>query len=306
MAVATAGYHSLGLKGPPLTAVNLTASPAPPKPVGTAVTLTATPTGGVNVDFRFRVGYVAGGVWTWSVLREWGAGRTCAWTPTVARTYTLQVYAREAGTTTTFLKSIGYTVTPPLTAVALAASPGSPQLANTAITLTATPTGGAVVQCLFRVGYTSGGAWTWTIIRGWGASRTCTWTPSAAQTYTVQVQAREAGTTTPLFVRSLSYTITPPLTAVGLAASPPSPQPVSTAITLTATPTGGAVVQYLFRVGYISGGAWTWTIIRGWGASPTCGWTPAVARTYSLQVSAREMGSTAAVYRTVSYTVTGP
>ena len=55
---------------------------------------------------------------------------------------------------------------------------------------------------------------------------------------------------------AITYQITvPPLTAVALSATPASPQPVNTPITLTATPTGGGgQVQYQFRVGYTDSG----------------------------------------------------
>ena len=50
----------------------------------------------------FRAGYSDAAGWHWSDLTGYTTTRTCGWSPTVARTYTLVVYAREAGHTAAY------------------------------------------------------------------------------------------------------------------------------------------------------------------------------------------------------------
>ena len=96
-----------------LTAVDLQASPPAPQRVNSTITLTATPTGGANVEYWFEVSYVdATGVRQHVTLRPYGPSRTCLWMPTEARSYTVTVYAREVGSTGRYsvMKSIGYSI----------------------------------------------------------------------------------------------------------------------------------------------------------------------------------------------------
>lgn len=95
------------------------------------------------------------------------------------------------------------------------------------------------------------------------------------------------------------------LSKVTLATTPMSPQPAYTPITLQATPTGAAQVEYRFRVGYASAlGTQIWTVVQNYGTKNACAWTPATARYYTLEVSAREVGATAAVKAQKVYQVT--
>ena len=304
---------------PPITAVALAAKPASPQPVNTPIKLTATPTGGGGqVQYLFRVGYADAAGWHWSNINgTYTTTATCTWTPTVVGSYTLVVWARLIGNTDNYdqYTSQGYQVTvPPLTAVALAAKPATPQPENTTITLTATPTGGGgQVQYLFRVGYADAAGWHWSNINGtYTTTATCSWTPAAVESYTLVVWARLVGHTANYDVyTSQGYQVTvPPLTAVALAAKPASPQPENTAITLTATPTGGGgQVQYLFRVGYSDAAGWHWSNINStYTTTASCTWTPAAVESYTLVVWARLIGHTANydAYTSQGYQVTVP
>ena len=305
---------------PPITAVALAVKPASPQPINTAITLTATPTGGGGqVQYLFRVGYQDAAGWHWSSLNggNYTTTATCTWTPAAVDAYTLVVWARIIGHTASYdqYASQGYQVTvPPLTAVALAAKPASPQPENTAITLTAMPTGGGgQVQYLFRAGYSDAAGWHWVNINStYTTTATCTWTPAAVESYTLVVWARLIGHTANYDqYASQGYQVTvPPLTAVALKATPAAAQPVGTPITLTATPTGGGgQVQYLFRVGYSNAAGWHWANINGtYTMTATCTWTPAAVGSYTLVVWARIVGHTANydVYTSQGYQVIVP
>ena len=110
------------------------------------------------------MGYADAAGWHWTNLTTgYTPTVSCSSTPTVIRSYTLVVWARLIGHTANYdqYAALNYTVTPPpITAVALTTQPASPRLVNTAITLTATPTGGGgQVQYQFRVGTLVGTTW---------------------------------------------------------------------------------------------------------------------------------------------------
>ena len=96
-----------------LTRVALTVTPGSPQQAYTTMTLRAAPTGGTNVEYRFRVAYPnALGQAVWAVLANYGVAASCSWTPTVARYYTLEVSAREAGAATAVKAQRIFRVTP--------------------------------------------------------------------------------------------------------------------------------------------------------------------------------------------------
>jgi len=70
--------------------------PSSPVAVGTAVTWTATATGG-TAPLHYKVWLRNDTAGTWSVLQEYAATNQVAWTPTAAATYYVQVWVRSAG-----------------------------------------------------------------------------------------------------------------------------------------------------------------------------------------------------------------
>ncbi|HEY3378168.1 MAG TPA: lectin like domain-containing protein [Armatimonadota bacterium] len=91
----------------PLTGVRLSANPFSPSRRGTLITLTAIPSGGTNVEYKFLVKTT----WLLTSLSGYG-GATCAWQPSTAGSYTLVVYARVKGSTRAYdvVSTLPYTV----------------------------------------------------------------------------------------------------------------------------------------------------------------------------------------------------
>lgn len=83
--------RTVTVSGP--TALALSADKVSPVTAGTAVTLTATPTGGTNREYQFQVNNGSG----WTVLRAWAGSNTCVWTPGVNGNFSHQAFAREVG-----------------------------------------------------------------------------------------------------------------------------------------------------------------------------------------------------------------
>ena len=196
---------------PPLTVTSLTADQASPRPAGTLITFTATASNGV-APYQYQW-WVYNGT-TWSVGQAWSPSNTFAWTPTAPGSYILQAWVRSNGSTADApeaYRQATYTITapPPLAVTNLAPDKASPQALGTSITFTATATNG-VAPYQYKWWLFNGT--TWSIGQAWTTSNTFAWTPTAPGSYTLQVWARNAGTTTdtPEAYRQLAsaYTVT--------------------------------------------------------------------------------------------------
>ena len=266
---------------PPITAVDLTLTPASPVLANTPVTMTATVTGGGNVEYRFMVSNGS----IWAELRGWG-GNTFNGAPSVIGSYILQVRAREVGSNVSYaaLKSIPFAVNPPISAVTLRYTPSSPATPGTAVTFTATPVGGGRIEYRYMQQYNGA----WTEVRGWNTSNTFVWTPTLVGAYAIQVRAREVGTTVTGVMKATSYKIAPPITSITLTGSPASPVTAGTPVSLTAQSVGGTTPEYRFLVRNPSG---TWVSLQGFDATTTCTWTPSTPGAYLVQLRVREQGS---------------
>lgn len=274
-----------------ISAVSLAVKPETKCLVNSTVTLTATTTGGGSILYKFRVGYVSGTTTIWTVLRDFASSPTCTWTPTVARSYTLEVSAKEStsGSPYDSIGTISYQVVPAISAVTFYANPASPIYVNTPVALSAVSTGGQNIEYRFKLGKVSGSTTTWTTLKDYSSSNSCTWTPTEAGTYTLAVFIRESGSTNEYdATKTLSFTVSQPLSGVKLAVSPASPTSAGVPIILTPTPTGGANVSYKYRVGTVSGGVTTWAALRDFSITPTCTWTPALQGNYIVEVTARD------------------
>jgi len=271
----------------PLTAVTLASSPTAPQATGTPITLTATATGGTNLQYQYWI-YNAAGTPAWSQLQAYSAQAAYTWTPTTAGNYLLAVSALDGTTGAIVATTAWYTITTAtLIAVAASESPASPQAANTPITVTATATGGINVHYQFWI-YNVNTSPAWTRLQSYSAQATCTWIPSAAGNYLLSVTAQDGVTGTEVNTTQW-YTVTnsTPLTAVSVTPSLQSPQPTATHITLTAVATGGVNVQYQFWV-YNQNSTPAWSQLQAYSSQNTCPWTPSTAGNYLLSVTAQD------------------
>ena len=286
---------------PPI--VSLTASPASPRAPNTPITLSATATGGTNVQYQFWA-YNANLTPTWSQLRGYSASATCAWQPTTPGNYYITMTALDGTSGVASVASYWFTVTgaTPLSAVSVSAAPATPEPVNTTITFIAMATGGTNVQCQFWL-YNAASSPAWSMLQGYSTQTVCLWAPAVAGDYLLSVTAQD-GVTGAIANQMVWYTITPtPLTAVNVTMSPSSPQPASTPITVTASAVGGSNVQYQFWL-YNPAASPSWSQLQVYSASPTYQWTPSAAGSYVLSVTAQDIPTGTAVNTLVPYTVT--
>jgi hypothetical protein len=129
----------------PLTVNSLTANPASPREVNTAITLSASASNG-TAPYQYKfLSSLNGGAQT--TLRNWGSSANFTWTPTTAGTYVITVWARSSGNTADAAeaqRTLNYTITPaPVPPTPDAVSPSSGSGATQTFQLTYSDTLGA-------------------------------------------------------------------------------------------------------------------------------------------------------------------
>ncbi len=266
-----------------MTGVTLTITPRSPQPANTLITLNASATGGSNVQYQFWV-YNPAATPAWSRLQAYSSKDTCAWTPSANGNYLLSVTARDGLTGVEVSQVAWYSITD-LTGVVLTMTPGSPQPANTLITLSASATGGTGVQYQFWV-YNPLATPAWSRLQAYSSQATCAWTPAATGNYLLSVTARDGGTG--VEVSQVAWYMITNLTGVTLTTSQAAPQPAHTLITLNASAIGSTNVQYEFWVCYPAAIP-AWSRLQAFSSQSTCAWTPAAPGSYLLSVSARDL-----------------
>jgi len=299
-----------------LAITDVSASPGSPAAVGTSIRWTATASGGTApLQYKFHLYDQATA--TWTVLQDYAASNQVNWTPSVAGTYTIQVWVRSAGSTASWeawRSSSAFTVTAPAgpSISSITPTPPSPVTVGTAVTWTAVASGGtAPLQYKFWLYNVSTAAWA--VLQEYATNSQVRWTPSATGTYQVQVWVRSAGSTASYdaWLASSYFTVNPssapPLTIGSLTPAPASPVTVGTAVTWTAAATGGtAPLQYKFYLYNV--GTAAWAVLQDYATSSQVQWTPTAAGTYQVQVWVRSAGSTASydAWRASSYFTVNP
>ncbi len=275
---------------------SVTATQASPVVAGTALTLTATATGG-TAPYQFKWWVWNGSAWT--VAREWGTGNTLTWTPPAPGNYEVHAWVRNNGVTADTWQAWGrltYTVTAAPTASlptmsSVTATQASPQVAGTPLTLTATATGGTAPY-QFKWWVWNGSAWT--VAREWGTGNTLTWTPTVPGAYEVHAWVRNNGVTADTWQAwgRLAYTVTatPAPTMASVTANRTGIRPVGRSVTLTATATGGTA-PYQFKWWVWNGSAWS--VAQEWAPGNTLRWTPTAPGDYEVHAWVRNNGVTA-------------
>jgi glucose/arabinose dehydrogenase len=276
-----------------LTVTSLTADVSFPASIGTPVTWTAVAASGTS-PYTFKFWVYNGSSWT--VGQDWSPSNTWNWTPASPGTYTVQVWVRNSGSSADVDAWLGagpvsIVGPPPLTVTAMTANLPGPVSTNTEVTWTAMAAGGTAPYT-YRFWIFNGT--TWSIGQDWSASNTWTWTPVASGTYSFQVWVRNAGSSASYdaWLGTGPYVVNgpQPLTVTSLVSSQTFPIPSGTPVNWTAAASGGTG-PYTYKF-WIYNGA-TWTLGRDWGASNSFAWSPPSPGTYSIQVWARNSGSSA-------------
>jgi hypothetical protein len=277
----------------PMTAIYVSSDVASPRPAQQSVRFTAGAQGGSPpVQYKW---FVNG-----SVAQNWSAATTYIWTPVTAGSYSIGVWARNAGVTADVADattSFSFTVTAPsspqMTGIRWGASNETRSAAGTTISIAWSGEGGTPPY-EFRVELQAGNG-ALQLLRDWSSATSADKTVTTADTYRFRVSGRSAGSATGAaeYTGNFSFLIQDPVVAdppssVTLTANRTSPQPLGSAIGLTATARGsgsGTVYEYKYQFQLGSGAP---LVLPGWGSPGTYTWAPSAAGTYTITVFARQ------------------
>lgn len=276
-----------------ITSVAISADLASPQVAGTTVSFAAAAAGGV-APYQFKWLLTAGGAS--NVVQDWSETASFAWTPAAAGDYEIAVWARSAGNaddTAEQSATFPFAITRRLvSALTLTSALAPPQVAGTTITFNAAASGGTEPY-EFKWLIDDGSATS--VLQDWSAAATLSWTPTTANAnYAITVWVRGAGNAedTAEQVRSMPFAISSSVvTSLALTANLPAPQPARTAITLTATPSGGTAP---FQFKWLINDGVSTIVALNWNSSSTIVWTPKKANAnYVITVWVRSAGNTA-------------
>lgn len=293
----------------PVRSIAIGANKVAPQLPGTTVTFTAAPNGGA-APHQYKWWIYEDG---WKPMGGWTNSNTFDWTSATANPGgRVTVWARSAGNTVDQHDAsaamdfvIGGGTAPTLTgpaarttAVTIAANKTAPQPPDTSVTFSAAPIGGAGPHQYKWWIYEDG----WKAVGSWTTSSTFTWTPAAANAggrITVWVRSagssadqQESAVAMDFVIAGFSATAPPVgrLSGVTIAANLVAPQPAGSTVTFTATPAGGAAVEYKWWI--YNGDAWV--PVTGWTTASTFAWTPTATNLGGrVTVWARSAGSSA-------------
>ena len=271
--------------------VSLAANTPSPVPHGTAITWTASASGG-TAPLQYQFMRYTEGV-GWSVAQAYSSNNVYTWFPAVG-THAVQVWVRNAGSTATWdaYQGTGNFLVVPATpkVISFTSSVPLPPVLNVPVTWTAVASGGVggVQYQFMRFSVVTG----WQVAQPYSPINTFTWFPPLG-TSIVQVWVRSAGSTanyedwksTGLFTVGSSAA-----RIAGLTADKPYPSAPGIPITWTASGTGGAgPLEYkFFRYNQALA---TWTLLRDWNTSNQATWFPANPGLYAVQVWVRTAGT---------------
>jgi hypothetical protein len=300
-------YNTSGLESAPSGEVSATvvglvtilSDASSPSPTGTPITFIAKATSN-SLEYKFsRYSHATS---SWTLLRDYSPSNTFTWTPTSGQTgrYHVQVWARLQGATDDY--QAWHNTDPfdvgngPVKIGSIEPSLPMPVSTGTPVTWTVKASGGpAPLQ--YRFQRYNRVTQTWATVQNYSTSNTVSWTPGANDEgpYHWQVWVRGNGSTASYDAWRNSDLVEVedgPVTIAKLTPNVNFPAGTGTPVTWTADAAGGpGGLQYQFRRRTGSG---SYSIVQAWGPSKQYTFTPTSAATYTVEVSVRRAGTTAA------------
>jgi hypothetical protein len=284
----------------PVSVSTLTANMPMPAPVGTPITWTAVASGG-TAPLQYQFWRLSAGVWT--IVQPYSSASTYTWTPSTADAgeHALQVWVKSAGSTAIYdaWRAMNFAITgpPPVVVTSLTIVTAQPLPAGSAHTWTAVASGGvAPLQYQFWRRDADG----WKMARDWAPSPAYTWTPTAADvgSHDLQVWVRSAATTSGFdaWLSAPSFAVVAPAITLQLVVNATFPLPSGIEVEWGAIASGGvAPLEYKFYRLDADG----WKMVQDYSPNAVYRWTPtaADAGSHAIQVWVRSAGSTS-VYDT--------
>jgi hypothetical protein len=327
-----AAMHRFMSTAYPCTGVAASALPASPKPAGTSITITGNatcPSAGPMYEFW----YLGQGSSTWQLVQGYSATTTYSWNSTgaLAGNHVFSVWAKDAtsggtnsalGSTYDAYGNTTYVIqTSSCASVTAAASPPSPNPAGTAITITGTPGTCSNPSPLFQFWYLGQGSSNWQMVRDYSTVATYNWNSTGAlmgnHIFSVWIKDAASSAAYDAYGNTTYTVISSCSASVAASASPTSPQPAGTRVTITATPGAGCPANPVFEFWYLGQGSSTWQLVQGYSANTTYSWNSrgALAGNHYWSAWVRDagspgansaLGSTYDAYSPLTYVITTP
>ncbi len=317
--LSSEGYASTTWVLNSCTSVSESAAPASPQEPGTAVQVTAVASGCPNPLYEFWV--LAPGASLYTIGQPYGTSPVFNWTPGGAGTYRIAVWAHDAGDGGQFQNSYGtwdsystglsYDVVAGCQSVTDSASPASPAMAGTTVTVTAASSCIHPNQ-LYEFWLLAPGATQYTLAQSYSTSPTLTWSTGGHPlgSYRINVWVRDAASSGAssnasgswdAYNAGLTYTLTQGCPSVSTSASPTGQAMAGTTVTLTASAPACPNPQYEFWI--LKPGATSYTLLNSYSSSATYTWSTGSQPlgAYRINVWVRDAAS-AGVYSNASGT----
>jgi subtilisin family serine protease len=272
------------------TSATLTPSLTAPQAPGTAITWTASAAGGEG-PYQFR--FLSWINFAWVEQRAWSTSNTFAWTPPAVDLHAkILVEVRSVWNTgaAEFSVEQSFPIRARATGVTLQVTNGktSPQFTGSTVEWTAHASGG---EAPYQYKWSVWDGSTWAVVVPWSSTYIYHWTPSVANSnYRVAVQVRSAWNTGTAEVNTwTAFPIMSPVSSVTVAPNLTSPRGSGTAITFTATATGGTgPLQYRW-IRHLHGEQ----IMQDWSTNNVFVWTPTLSSDlYQIEVQVRSEWNT--------------
>jgi spore germination protein YaaH len=284
------------------TSAGLSASLTSPQVAGPSVQFTATSGGCTSPEYEFWL--QTPGSSAWQSVQPYSTSATFNWTTsgTVAGTYHVGVWARSS-TVAAYdaVASTAFTITPAVcTGVTESASPPSPALSGTPVTITAVASG--CPSPLYEFWMMPQGS-TWRIIQGYASNASYRWNSTGALAGTEQfgVWVRDASSSASYD----AYTGIPySVTTASCASVTVSAAPVTVAhgsgthVTITAAASGCTNANPRYEFWMRAASQSSWQLVQGYSANATYDWnsTGAAAGTVYFGVWAKDTSSPTSSY----------
>jgi len=284
--------------GPPKVA-SLTTTTSLPAGTGTPITWKAVASGGPGgLEYQFYRWSVASS--TWTIVQNYGVSDSYTWTPSSGQqgAYRMQVWVRRVGSAAASESWAGtpqFQILNSIPAVrGISTDAGAPMGTGSRVTWTADAVGGPG-QLQYQFWLFNVSRDTWSIVRDYSANKTFSWTPSASDTgsYNLQVWVRRQGSSATPARSSIAFSVvTTAPTIIAITNNVGTSGTVGMPITWTAKPAGGqGPLDYQFMRYNLA--TRTWTTVQGYSWDNSFGWVPTAGEqgTYTFQVWVRRSGS---------------
>jgi SpoIID/LytB domain protein len=278
-----------------------------PQEKGTSIKVSGSATGGHEKLYKF---WVKDGS-EWKVLRNYSTQDYVNWTPESAGDYTLNVHVKDRYSVNAYdsYKTLNYVIGDSEKVVIdqFNISPDTTTSSGTQVTMNAQASGGNDLQYKFWVYNKDKG--TWLKVQDYASNNQVQWQASEAGNYQLVVHVKSANSTKSYDAyQAKDYKVTQPekVEISSFDLTPATGTTTGNTVTMQASATGGAGLQYKFWVYNKDKG--TWLKVQDYASNNQVQWLASEAGNYQLVIHVKSANSTKSydAYQAKDYKVTQP